>query len=102
MKIRELLSDKSKWTQHAYAVTAGLATANAAGEQGAAWCLVGAVMHCYPASEVPATLRRLALAIAPSADAATYFGFSGVVACWNDNSTRTFEQVSQLVNALNV
>lgn len=57
MKAFELLSDRSKWTQGAYARTAsGLVCDDDVASQ---WCGVGAIYHCYPGEGLwPANLAH--------------------------------------------
>lgn len=88
MKIRELYTDKSKWTQGA----------NARNELGAlcrfdlgtCFCLMGAATKCYGFHESTNILLRINKAL------------SGSVVDWNDAPERTFEDVKELVERLDV
>lgn len=48
MKIKELLSDESKWTQGAHARDKDEIPVNSQSPEAVRWCLVGAWEKCYP------------------------------------------------------
>lgn len=107
MKIKELFSDASKWTQEVYA------NHRATGEPENAWCFVdktyegpldnpdvyssfcltGAVRACYGVADRQVVLSRLADAIGYD---------TAEIPEWNDNPLRTFQDVKDLVERLDI
>lgn len=53
MKIHELLTDESKWTQGSLARTNLDMAIHAQASDATCWCLVGAVHKCYGATKLP-------------------------------------------------
>ena len=90
MKIRELLSDPSKWTQGCFArdVYGGVASRL---EDECRWCLVGALGRCYDDSEFDRVYDLIKAAV-PERQ----------IVHWNDDPKRTFEDVRKLVEELNI
>jgi len=89
MKIKELLSDKSKWTQKAYARDIhGDALGHGSSQFAVSWCLVGAMEKCYPdfnvVDDIVSKIHRKV----------------GGPAIFNDS--HTFEEVKQLVEELDI
>lgn len=97
MKVRELLSDKSKWTKRAYA-------RNAKGEKIESWnpdavcfCLKGAINRCYQDSTEHALVAdKVENAIARKD------GFNIGIACFNDRESTTFSDIKKLVEELDI
>ena len=94
MKIRELLSDESKWIQGAYAIDAKGRTVHPQDPRAERWCLLGAVSHCYRDGEEREQIKdrigsefRLPLS-----------GYE--VANWNDWAD--FSEVKALVDRLDI
>ncbi len=85
MKVKELLTGPEKWTQ-------GHLMVDASGTiygPPVRWCLLGAVHHCYGKQASPIAIQineRLGW---------------GMVK-WNDQPERTFEDVRQLVNEMDI
>lgn len=48
MKAYELLADKSKWTQHAFARDAQGEECSSISSTAVCWCAIGAINRCYP------------------------------------------------------
>ena len=95
MKIRELLSDESKWTQRAPAKTSLGRPVNSDNPEAVCWCIAGAARHCYGDTfETNEILRRVCNKLEISA-------FLGYID-WNDAPDRRFEEVKALVNALDI
>jgi hypothetical protein len=92
MKVRELLSDESKWTQGVSSRT-GSGTKVAHNSPNAkSWCLYGAAIKCYESPlEIGYVLSRIAETIG-----------SWCIADWNDAPDRTFGDVKNLVEKLNI
>ncbi len=90
MKVRDLLTDESKWTKDTYARDKdGNATTPGASDA-VCWCLVGALERCYiPTSEFGLVYERLARRTDGAAK-------------WNDASERTFPEVRALVEELDI
>ncbi len=91
MKVRDLLTDESKWTQHLYARDANGVTTDLSGPYATCWCLVGALERCYGMTpEFSLAYTRLARRTV-----------NGVTE-WNDTPTRTFTEVRALVEELDI
>ncbi len=91
MKIRELLTDETKWTQGQAARTITGEATSATGESAVRWCLLGAIMKCYGHSysvqlDVELLLRSTV---------------NGIVT-YNDDPNREFEEVKALVEKLDI
>jgi hypothetical protein len=91
MKIKELLSSPEKWTQGVSArdkngdiVYATCATATC-------FCLMGAIEHCYRnENEAELIYKKIRTKVISH------------ISIWNDQSYRTFEDVKQLVEELDI
>ncbi len=96
MKIRELLTDASKWTQRRPAVDATQNDVPVNSHRAASWCLYGAAMKCYPGdgltSEVDAAIWQRIVTAVPGKKPIT----------WNDTPGRTFAEVRELVERLDI
>ena len=90
MKIRELLSDPSKWTQRCFSRNSK-GQPSAPAEQECSWCLVGALGRCYDDSEFDRVYDLIKAAV-PERQ----------IVHWNDDPKRTFEDVRKLVEELNI
>ena len=101
MKVRELLTDESKWTQGREAIRPDgdvVSFTLASDPQAIAWCLTGALDRCYCFGEewahaIDAVIR--------------YIGTSKIekrmaIAEWNDAPARTFADVKALVDELDI
>lgn len=91
MKIRELLTDKTKWTKGYRARTAAGTGVNPDSPSATCWCLTGAVLLCYPDS-----IERMQVFL----KIVTEIGQS--IVAWNDRYTRTFDEVHRLINELDI
>lgn len=92
MKVRELLSDPSKWMQGKLAINDGSQFTHPAEPNACRWCLLGATVKCYPENEQrELVINRLSEAL----------GMDTVVT-WNDHPNRTFEDVRKLVEELDI
>lgn len=90
MKIKELLSDPSKWTQQFYAKNHFDRSVKSNSTDAVCWCLQGAVKKCYPPENHQLIYDKIIAEV-------------GLEICgWNDNSTRTFEDVKKLVEKLDI
>jgi hypothetical protein len=56
VKIRELLSDPTRWTQHVSARNVQGDPVHPRSEEACAWCLLGAMHKCYDSEEVQAAI----------------------------------------------
>ena len=91
MKVRELLSDETKWTQGAFARnSAGKALRPEASRAASSWCLVGAINRCY---EPPEDYR---------VQEEVWQSIGSDIVPWNDARKRTFAQVKALVDELDI
>lgn len=81
MKIRELLKDEKSWTKGEMSIET---------EGGTCFCLLGAVIHCYPEQTGDGVSNLLRKVIGES------------IICWNDAPERTHAEVLALVERLDV
>ncbi len=89
MKVKELLDSPEKWTQRANARDSHNLPVNPECDHAACWCLIGAIIRCYPlgSSDVVRRVDR---------------NVGCYVNNWNDAPERTFDDVKQLVEELNI
>lgn len=99
MKVRELLSDKSKWSKHHYAQDASGKPTSPHSENAVAWCLVGAIEKCYGMSH--STKSYGAAARALRCAAGELFGAHGLVP-WQDRTDVTFGHIQQVLQKADV
>jgi hypothetical protein len=93
MKIRELLTDESKWCKNVTARDINGNPINGDSEDAACWCLGEAFDVCYKGQEqsvVTEAWYRI-------------YAATGIPFCrWNDAPERTFKEVKELVDRLDV
>jgi hypothetical protein len=89
MKVRELLSDESKWTRRRFAATTQGTPCLPRDRRAAQWCLYGAIERCYGVHGAEVTCRLIQHLQASLAD-------------WNDDPARTFADVKRLVEELDI
>jgi hypothetical protein len=98
MKIRELLTDESTWTQGAHGrdingFAVNLSEVSRPTTQ--RFCILGAARRCYGlGAQGDAAMVAIKVGL----------GFGGLedVAIWNDHPTRTFDDVKALVERLDI
>jgi len=97
MKVRDLLTDESKWTKHVYALDAKKnPLADPLNPNAVCWCLGGAIEKCYPIlAERLAIYTRITQRVKPE-EVGSY------VHRWNDTVGRTFAEVRALVEELDI
>lgn len=96
MKVRELLSDKSKWTKRWYARTKDGFKTNATSKDAVSFCLLGAIEKCYGTEffcNLPNDVKGKLY---------ERFGSASKPSSWNDANERTFEEVKTLVDELDI
>jgi hypothetical protein len=88
MKIHELLSDETKWTQNVHARDKDGHPLWSSHPQAVCWCLMGAVDKCYPGTNRVGELivSKIKMPIDE----------------WNDLLERTYEDVYSLVKNLDI
>jgi hypothetical protein len=91
MKVRELLSDESKWTKGSVARDfEGHFLLNPLDGRACSWCLVGALCYCYSVFDN-----------GPSIKVIDRLGVRSL-SKWNDAPERTFAEVKALVEELDI
>lgn len=92
MKIRELLTDASKWTQKVDARTKKGTPVNYFSAWAVCWCLVGMIYYCYPKNydSYEVTIKIIQA-----------IGTDNIPG-WNDAPERTFAEVKALVDQLDI
>lgn len=96
MKVKELYTDDSKWTQRTFVRDSyGNALTSVHDPNASCFCLSGALIKCYPIN------KELCFAQDRLLEAVRKFKFRSIVA-FNDNPLTTFEQVRALVEALDI
>lgn len=94
MKIKELLSGPEKWTKGHAAINAAGVAVSPYSADACCWCLIGALNKCYPDSPSPERDRAFGLLIE---------NFSTEpISIWNDAPERTFAEVKELVEKLDI
>lgn len=93
MKIKELLNKKSKWTKGAFARTDRYTQVAIDSPLAIRYCLSGAIQRCYP---VPHEGIIIAIKILRELN-----GDLTIVG-WNDAPERTFVEVKELVERLDI
>lgn len=102
MKMKELLSDGSKWTQGASARDATGRDCSPLSPDAARWCLHGAVIRCYGlgTDEAVAIYIKLDETVGDSKNGENYAQWN--YAQWNDAPERTFKEIKDLLNGLDI
>lgn len=96
MKVSQLLTDASKWTQRRAAIDADGDSVNVQDVAACRFCLSGAIRRCYPDREE--RFRVLNTVI-------NEIGGNAAVRStmeWNDDPRRTFDEVRALVLKLDI
>lgn len=90
MRIAEFLADPERWTQRALARDASGTCVRPLAPEACRWCLVGALIVCYPDDrERWEVVEKLMHAV---------FGASGMsLTFWNDSPDRTHAEILALV-----
>ena len=91
MKVRELLTDESKWTQGFDARSKSGRRVDWESRAAVRWCLLGAVYYCYGTDKDYARVFDLI-----KGEVGPY------IATWNDTSGRTFADVRALIEKLDI
>ena len=94
MKIRELLTDESKWCKKSYAFDAQGRKTTGYSPNAVKFCLVGAAQHCYGTGYIEYVIKMQ--------DALKRKFDVGVIALWQDQPERTFAEVKALVEELDI
>ena len=95
MKVRDLLTDETRWTK-------GVSARNALGQGGVcyddpsatSWCLAGAIHKCYGIDGWDPIAKRVYALIQPLP--------KGGMGEWNDDPARSFSEVRALVEELDI
>ena len=91
MNIQTLLDSPEKWTRGWYARDAEGTACIAEDHKAACWCLLGAIRVCYPDFEERIAVEcQVRQHIGPFVDV------------WNDAPNRTFEDIRELVETLDI
>jgi len=99
MTIQELLSSPECWTKGALARTREGRVADPQSDDAAAWCLLGALMKCYPETVVECLVEPIADHLGIMlADSNRRFPLTQ----WNDHPDRTWDDVMHLVRHLGI
>lgn len=101
MKIKELLSDESKWTKGWVARDSDKTPVNALSEKAVCWCLEGAVRKCYSSETILCPTAEYFVKMNELSDA-VHKKYAVSVPGFNDDDNTTFEQVKQLVEELDI
>lgn len=94
MKVHELLSDPSKWTQEAAARDITGEWVSPPSATAVCYCSLGAIEKCYP-NDYYRMRRKLEKYLEEN------YGDHRVVR-WNDDSERTYEEVLQVFKTLDI
>jgi hypothetical protein len=104
VKIRELLSDESKWTQGFYARNSVGSEVEAIDPEACCWCLSGALMKCYCDYGRDTYSKRIVHLLIDryNFSHSSRIGNLGIIPHWNDSSEREFDDVKRLVEELDI
>lgn len=98
MKMRELLTDNSRWCQNSYARDVeGISVPTLSGEA-YSFCLVGALVRCYEGDGEADLIEERLLAVMNQMGVDTELGLTE----WNDAPGRTFEEVKTVLEQADV
>lgn len=89
MKVQELLSDRTKWTQNSFARDELDESAPLNSPDAVCWCLVGALIKCYGGEQATKLQERISAHLKINS-----------VLVWNDDAT--YEQVIAVVKELDL
>lgn len=96
MKVRELFSDPSKWTQGASGRdSTGSFVLDKDLDKAVCWCLYGAIARCYGIEGDNAEYYKIRSRVLSHLHTDT-------LSEWNDATGRTFEEVKELVDSLDI
>lgn len=101
MKVREFLTDESKWTQDSLARDSegnGLSKSN--DPKATSWCLAGAIQYCY-GTDWPRTYSRVDDYIVGFLSDQYEYEYDNLED-WNDAESTTFADVKALVEKLDI
>jgi len=91
MKVRDLLTDESKWTKGQLAKDKEGWRCAPDYKDAVCWCLYGAIYKCYPKANERLSVDSLV---------GEQLGMEATI--WNDHFDRTFRDVRDLVIKLNI
>ncbi len=91
MKIKQLLSKKSRWCKRMFAQDQNGVAVSSGSPDAVSWCLLGAVNKCYEHGEAHSALRKLIQALPKGFDSLSQF-----------NDTVTFNRLQTLLRKANV
>lgn len=91
MKVKELLSDKSKWTKNTYAKDKSNQPVPPRSRNAVCWCLIGAILKCY---RNETKRSEITLKISNKT--------GKLLSAFNDHKNTTFKTIKRLVNELDI
>lgn len=102
MKIKELLTDETRWTQFCEAQNARGNVVEPHASDAVCFCLIGAVIRCYrDPNERRDVLLKIRRKLTGDESTPEILPLS-IITQWNDRPTRTFNDVATLVNELDI
>jgi hypothetical protein len=100
MKVKDILSDPSKWTQGAAARNKRGELCSVLSPDATRFCILGAIARVYRSRKsMRECERRVAAAIEALGGRITY---STEIGDWNDNPYRVFEEVRQVIKKADI
>ena len=101
MKMRELLTDESRWTKDAYARDKDGKTVSHDLEEAYSFCLVGAMFRCYNVKPWWDPVRdKIIEELRKTFNVSERSSIS--ITLWNDKRSTTFADVKALVDKLDI
>jgi len=92
MKVHELLSTRDRWTQGALARRSSTLQTATHDPEAVCWCLAGAIVRCYhKPEEYWPIIKKVTEELAIPA-----------IAAWNDRQGRTWKEVIELAQRLDI
>lgn len=87
MKVQELLTDESKWTQDTSARARDGKPVSPQSQRAVCWCLVGAIVRCYPSDDDNLAAFNKARRVIEPLIPFYSDTFGAVVSMYNDSAT---------------
>lgn len=94
MKIKDLLTDECKWTKGHAAIDKNGNETSPTRESAVCWCLSGAIDKCYGSGNSDELLRVVIKIIEKIQ--------TNYILVWNDHKKRTFKDIKQLLEELDI
>jgi hypothetical protein len=100
MKAMDILTDRSRWTQEAFARDEHGEMCRPCDDRAEKWCVLGALIRAYGYTAAMDNAISALSQVIPSLDGDSISGED--IASWNDEPGRTFDEVRQFIELAGV